>query len=362
MQYKIFICLTLSILFASCVEKNAKEHSKIQKFIQDDKLLKCEFGKSIESEYFSPYKNYKYLYLIEDDLDGDGKIDVISVRADSVFFVDDRFQEEENIPAVLVVNQQFIPFVLKVNAIQGGFRNNVYDACELIIVDVDKNDSYKEIFLKLGQYGEDPPYLRYFARYTNQLLTLTKIEGKEINFQNSNFIKLSYSKNIGFIGDSVEKKVYSEQLELYTVGFNISKIDSSEIYTTLSAACPYIYTMLDGVLVFKGEIIRNIIGEEAEATQILELGNFKKGKHQIRISEEKDEISYINMIEFFANDKLVEYSLDVSIKRLIEHDDTDYLILHKGNTIDIEIDLLCDTDNLIINAKGYYIPNAKKYF
>jgi hypothetical protein len=360
MQNIIYISLITSILFIGCIEMNSDKHLKIDEFIQDVDLLKCEFGKSIESEDFKAFRNYKYVYLIKEDLDGDGEIEDISIRVDSVFFDDDPFQKEESFNAILVVNQQFVPFVMNMNAIQGGIADNNYNACKLIVVDVSKNDSYKEICLEMGRYLSYGHGDNYLARYTKNLLTLTKIEAKKLDFPNHDFIELSYSKTLGYTDDSEEEaRDYSEQLQLYSVGFNISKIDSSEIYTKISAACPYLYVIIDKELLYKGEIIRNIIGKEAEAKQSLELGAFKKGIHTFRIWEKKDEVSYINEIQFVASDVLLEYQISANIKELIQLDDNKYFLMNKEDFIDIQLNLLHDTENLIIYAKGYYIPTFK---
>lgn len=363
------IYIFLLIIFTGCIENNEKINDKIIEFSKDINLLKCEFGKSIESSEFLSYNNFKHIYQIDEDIDGDGNIDEVLVKVDSSFF-NNVFLEELNIPAVLIVNDQFVKFNIKCNAINCGFEENLnYNACNVSVVDINNKDSFKEIRIELGQLEEDPPSMIYFARYTNEILTLTRIYSDtngvygndQINLKSNNLIEVNYRKNFQMVDDvNVRVREYSKKIELYSVGFKMNSIDSSEVKHDIMAACPYVYTFVNNEYQYKGEIIRNIIGKEFEDRQSLEMGSFKKGTYTIRIWEKKDEVSYLNEIQFTADGKLVNYRLDDRKKNLIELDDNKYFIMKKGEFIDITIILENDVNNLNIIAKGYYIPYKYK--
>ena len=369
MKKKLFIYIFLLIFSTGCKENYNMINHKIKELSNDNNLLKCEFGKSIERSDFNRYINFKYIYQIDEDIDGDGNIDEVLVKVDSSFFSTNAFSEESNIPAVLIVNDQFVTFTIKCYADQGLNADKNYYACNVSVVDINNKDSFKEIRIELGQSGEDPPSLIYFARYTNEILTLTRLYSDtngvygndQINLKSNNLIEVNYIKSFQMGDDvNVEVRKYSKEIELYSAGFKMNSIDSSEVKHSIMAACPYVYIFVNNEYQYKGEIIRNIIGKEFEDRQSLELGSFKRGTHTIRIWEKKDEVSYLNEIQFIADEKLLKYQLDDKNKNLIELDDVKYFIMKKGEFIDIKIILENDINNLSLIAKGYYIPYKNK--
>ena len=117
-------------------------------------------------------------------------------------------------------------------------------------------------------------------------------------------------------------------------------------------ACPWLYVFDGENYVRYGEILRNLRGVENARTEITELVDYTviDGVINLRIAEEKDEISYIDSFYLLVNDEPV-YADDPRLSA----DDNDYLVLHLGDSIDLQF-FVGDAaiSSVQVVASGYY--------
>lgn len=117
-------------------------------------------------------------------------------------------------------------------------------------------------------------------------------------------------------------------------------------------ACPWLYVFDGENYVRYAEILRNIRGIENAQSEVTDLIHYTviDGAINLRITEEKDEISYIDSFYLLVNGEPI-YADD----RRLSNTDGDYVILHRGDSIDLSFPVSIDSDATIqVMASGYY--------
>jgi len=121
-------------------------------------------------------------------------------------------------------------------------------------------------------------------------------------------------------------------------------------------ACPYVYQYVDGRWRSQGEILRWMIGAEAEGWQSLGLADGTEDLLRVRIAEKKPEISYIDAVRAVVDGRELVPSRCA--------DDADWegcevdgrhVVLQEGETLDLEFHDAAGADRAL-HASGYYVP------
>ena len=140
----------------------------------------------------------------------------------------------------------------------------------------DKNDSLKEFLVSQSEpEDEDPSKLHSIFRYFGKnLITQTQIRSEGYNGGNLTFLEdkfeVTHKNNPETIGTYNLSKFFIKQTKLF-VGRESEMV----------SACPFVYLKAGDDYVFKGEIIRNLIGKAAESEQTLELGTADSEKKTV---------------------------------------------------------------------------------
>jgi hypothetical protein len=283
------------------------------------------------------------------DLNGDGNNDNIKVVVFDEFFFNSKKEDETDFfKAKIFINNLSQDYVFNWT------RNSYWykEGTKFEIIDFDKTDKYKEFIIsQKEQYDEDPSTIKTIFRYFgNNLLTKSTIESQGYNGGNlklidNNKFTIQHCRNPKIIGTYALSNFFIKKTDMIEEAFNPNTF----------VACPFVYLKSGEKFIYKGEIIRNLIGKESESMQKLEIGTLDKGIVTIRIKEEKNEISYINSIYFEINNKLYLPKTIKSKASLLQKNDDKYLVLKKGEFIDLVYDLDLKS-NIKIISKGYYIP------
>jgi hypothetical protein len=282
------------------------------------------------------------------DLNGDDINDVIKVIVeDELFFKPNQEDERGSFRARICINN------LQTGYTFNWVKNSHFykEGTTFKVTDIDKSDNLKEFIVTQKEPEEEDPstittVFRYFG---NNLLTKSTINSQGYNAGNMTILNNEFT-----IQHSINPKILGKY-SLSKFLIKCTDLEEEPYDTSIMAACPFVYILENNKFIYKGEIIRNLIGKQSELSQKLTLGTLKKGKITIRISEEKNEISYINTINLEINKKLYSIKTKDIINNLIDKSDNKYLILKKGEYIDFEYVLDSDS-NVNIVCKGYYDP------
>lgn len=356
MKRNIFISFfTLAIIFLMGCNKSKVETT----FLYDESQLNQEKNlteRFVQKEAFEGFLPEQIIFSSDNvDLNGDGINDNIKV----VVFDDGFFNSKVNanngdnefgfFKAKIFINNTSQDFIFL------SVKNSYWfkEGTKFEIIDFDKTDKYKEFIIsQKEQEEEDPSTITTIFRYFgNNLLTKSTIESQGYNGGNlklidNNKFTIQHSRNPKIIGTYSLSNFFIKKTDMIEEVFNPNTF----------VACPFVYLKSGEKFIYKGEIIRNLIGKESESIQKLEIGTLDKGIVTLRIREEKNEISYINSIYFEINNKLYLPKTKKSNATLLQKNDDKYLVLKKGEFIDLVYDLKIKSKIKII-SKGYYVPN-----
>ncbi len=283
-----------------------------------------------------------------EDLNGDGINEKIKVVVLDENFFQKKENDEESYGAYLA--RVFINDLSEDIILNRSISNDSNYKVSFKIIDIDKSDSLKELLVTQYEKAvEDPSAIHLIYRnFGRNLITQTQItssgySGGVINFRDKEF-DIIHNRNPETIGKYRLNKFFIENIEI-SIG------QESEII----AACPFVYVKNGNRFIYKGEIIRNLIGKKSEETQKLNIGISKSEELIVRIKEEKKEVSYINYLALECNNKIIKPIKTKNNTELLL-DDNKYLTLKKGSQIDLVFKVPKKSIITLI-GKGYYIPN-----
>ena len=336
--------IVLLLLVLSSCKNEIAENNYI--YNEQDLISELNFSDDyIGKTYVKDFTQSQIIWQTDvEDIDGDGQNEKIKVVV-----LDENYFKKSGING-LFYGKVIINDISK--DIYFNWSNHSHFKETFQVVDIDKNDNRKEFLIsQFEQEDEDPSKIHYIYRFFGRnLLTQTYIKSEGYSGGNIRFLEnefeVTHKNNPQTIGTYKLSKFFIKKSKLY-VG------EESEI----EAACPYVYLKTGDDYVFKGEIIRNLIGKSAESIQTLELGTANSEKIIIRIKEEKEEISYLNQITVKSDNKIVS-PLNLGNNSDLIVDDKKYYLLRKGEFIDLEFKVTKNAKITLI-GKGYYIPLVK---
>lgn len=126
-------------------------------------------------------------------------------------------------------------------------------------------------------------------------------------------------------------------------------------------ACPFVYVKQDNSYLFVGEIIKNQVSIASDSYDNIEIpfDMITDNSLTIKITEEKDEISFIDHIYLQIGNQILYPETSTTIFDKIKTADRNYYEIQKGEHFELKFALpanICNTDKINLFAKGYYIP------
>lgn len=149
--------------------------------------------------------------------------------------------------------------------------------------------------------------------------------------------------------------VVIEELE---VNKNISlTIKKTEFKNWYCLSCPFLYVWNGMEYTKICEVIKDVVGKNAESTSKTRLAHTQiiDGKVRIRIQEEKEETSYLNSLVLKVGKQTY-----LPTQTDLQKNDAQYHILKKGERIEITFELKempAENTEIILETTGYYEPN-----
>lgn len=282
----------------------------------------------------------------EADLDGDGKVEKIS-------YVTTGGQK-----AVFTVVGASGPMTIEVDNFwePGGEGPEEWVANKTIkIVDTNRADKAKEIWLKQsGPDGEDPSDHHTFVTFDGTLLTHFSIGSG------------GYSQGTISWNESLNQfSVLDGHCQTWTTTtytfreFKLNKIKEEtktdkNVDPSQCAACPFVYVLNDGEWKYQGEILRNLRRKSLERSQTLHIRNPGQPKMKVRITEEKEETTYLDQVALKMEDgtKVLPDSCKIVPSPKYCEDDGQYHVIRQGERLELSFDKSAGT----LWANGYYVP------
>ncbi len=134
------------------------------------------------------------------------------------------------------------------------------------------------------------------------------------------------------------------------------KFDCDEL-----SACPYVYVENGESEVFVGEILRYLVGKRSYQLQSLPLPPTTAGTLVVRLSEEKDEKTYLDEIYVEVDGIRIDPNScanKTATKSMYCSEDLDFYTMVKGDSRRFEFKVP-KSDNVVLWARGYYNPTKK---
>lgn len=355
----IFNLLICAVLITACNE-NPKNNSET---IKQESSQECLQFTEAEDQTSSKYLTTKKLKISnssfgievwknnKEDLNGDGKADEVVIYGGDEYFTNSDEPQE----CYLKVSINKIIIDQKVN---WPGKSYFGERTKFEIININKTDKYKELLISFSEgMTEDPSTHHSIIRYLpEQKLTVSDIisEGYsngQIHFE-GNAIVVDHGRYPDIKGTYELDGLYLKQKKLY-------KQPESEVDYSNMAACPYVYLLENGEKKYQGEIMRYLNEPYAEQWQRLPIMSSKGKRNSINIllSEEKEEVSFINAVYLEVNGKKY-YPEKEQFTSKILYDDNSYYVLKKGEFLSLSFAL--DESNVkycSLHVKGYYEPN-----
>lgn len=207
------------------IEKIASSENEIQQ------ELKYNLAEDLKHEDNTFISRFKSVYLVTSDLDGDGIRENINLRVDPKYFkpinIDDNSGSElDSVPAILLINDQFLRLVLNFNCL-----TQLKYACEIKIIDINPSDNLKEVVLSI-RAGDliDPPIVNHILRFVENKISNTIIDkdnlNGNLNVNGDNYLMNEYKVDKTYDSAYVVK----QKLCIYKLGLGIVSQDTGSIY------------------------------------------------------------------------------------------------------------------------------------
>ncbi len=121
------------------------------------------------------------------------------------------------------------------------------------------------------------------------------------------------------------------------------------------AACPFVDVIDDAGTTRIGEILRNIRGQHNYTSDALHLPAATQGAVVLRISEEKDEVTYLDSVVLLVDGvELPAKQCDHAAPPASCAADRSFFVLRRGDTLELEFDVPASATEVLVQARGYY--------
>lgn len=216
-----------------------------------------------------------------------------------------------------------------------------------------------------SEFQEDPVGLAVMVMMDHDYLLEAKIittpEGEWISANDA------LNSNLDKYGVQLLHSDYAEMKNAYESGdinyFNQKlqdfRVDAANLSNYCAYSCPWVYLYNGEKFIKYDEIIKDQNSESLDLYQSLNIPQeyVLDNELTILISEELDEISYLDNIYLFVGDRQITPVCSGQIFNLLSSADNNYLILNSGESILLRFTLdkaKQNRDNIKLNVKGYY--------
>jgi len=128
-------------------------------------------------------------------------------------------------------------------------------------------------------------------------------------------------------------------------------------------ACPWLSVYDGQTFQRRMEILRNVRGPAAERTEVSSLGPIQPvdGAITLRISEERDEVTYIDEFYLMVDGVKVAAQGNPQAVGLVAGRDGRTLILNRGDSVDFRFSVVAgeSPSNVEVIVTGYYVPRPE---
>jgi hypothetical protein len=226
------------------------------------------------------------------------------------------------------------------------------------VIDIDRNDNMKEFLISFKEKEEEDPSTNHvILRYLkNKKISINEVfssgySNGQMEFVN-NKLNVHHNRYPDVIGTYGLKGDILEEIQMY-------RQPESEVDYSMMAACPFVYVLNNNSFVYQGEILRYLNADFTESWQRLPLTAHNTDTLRVKISEEKDETTYINTLYLTVGDKIIKPTITKET-HMTNFDNDEYLRLKKGQSIEFTFNVKnLDLKNVYLNMKGYYIPDIE---
>lgn len=158
----------------------------------------------------------------------------------------------------------------------------------------------------------------------------------------------------------------NEDLYISVLGASVTLQPFNTNYSQRSytgCACPFVYIKQNDDFLYIGEIIKNQISKTSDRYDYIEipLNMITSNSLIIKVSEEKDEISYLDHIYLQVGNQIYNPETNIAILNQINKTDNNYYKMQKGESFELKFTLpenIGSEDKIKLFAKGYYIPTT----
>ena len=288
-------------------------------------VLKYESRACVKAPNYVRMKNGTIQF--EEDLDGDGKKDKVTVRGST----------------------------LEINGASQKLPGDPID--QAAIVDIKRGDKRKEVSLRSFAIEDD--YNELIVTYANG-----KIETQAKTFYTMGLRFPGDGRLVGLSGNCGQR-YWTENTFKGGKLKQVKKLTLGKMVESECVACPFVYVSVDGKERYIGEILRNIRSADQATTQSLRMpSNLRqqlatKSVATVILREEKDETTYLDEIYVTTASGRVYPSVCKASgnKPLFCKKDGRHHVLRKGEKIELRFAAAGQSQIENVWATGYYIPN-----
>jgi hypothetical protein len=218
--------------------------------------------------------------------------------------------------------------------------------CKLQLINIDESNKSKQIYAQnCDDYNDPKSIVVAFdgkSLKSNTLPWITSFPGDGTFLQKSGGCGQEHTTTYRLKGNKVTK---------------ISTKTKGTFNEDECVACPFVY--IDGK--YKGEILRYLNHPSLEKTQSLPLGRrFNSTSFTVTISEEKPEITHLNAIWIVQNgQKILPKQCDTKQPEFCSID-RNYYRMERGDSIELDFELLDANSPVELWGHGYYVPVYEK--
>ncbi len=290
------------------------------------------------------------LFRASADLDGDGDAESVFVLAQDRRLVEKAegdFVCDPACRAALLVDDLTLP--LERNWAVGGY----FDVTDqpYRIVDLDAGDRRKEIWIRQHEgHDVDPGLRNRFVSLVDGRLVTAELGSGDYN-----------SGGVELLGDGrlrLRVAHCPDHTAVYQLVHGGLKRVSEEVGPVPEygcPACPFVDLATPGGWARQGEILRDHVGPSSDGWQALPIAATGETVVRIRISEEKDEVTWLDAVRLVADGVVIEPTACAAATLAWCADDGRPAVLERGQSIELVFELPEPAGELVLEASGYYV-------
>ena len=227
------------------------------------------------------------------------------------------------------------------------------------VIDIMKDSKIKHILIQSHlPEDEDPPIESNIVSFKNSKLIKSTLKGAysdnsgKLTFPKPGIVKLSKGGCPSYL-----TVLYRMKDEGYLEKIKEIKSANTALPGGVCPACPFVYVLYQGSWRKQGEILRNLNRPDLQDWQSLDLDIGEIHTLHVRISEEKDEVSFLDAVRLVANGRAYLPQNCQIMDEPYCSEDSEFFIIPKGKFLDLKFQLRESSSKFRLEATGYYELN-----